>query len=526
MFPRDDAGTSRSNPYRAQIDAVLPRLLSLFDVNPISPTLGLGDRFHWAWKLIDFGNGTFQGAAHGLARLMVNDLLPAFVAPSAALRRIDAMFEAADRLRRPNGSFEEAFPHENSFCVTALVAFDLLSAIDLLRLVWSPNQRDRGLAIVAPMIRFLERSDETHAFISNHLATAAAAHFHWARQTGGTTSIHGRRLLDRILAAQSSEGWYREYEGADPGYQTLCLHYLADIHQHHPELDLQSSLGRSLAFLWHFLHPDGSFGGVYGSRNTRFVYPGGIEHLADQIPEARALARATRDSIADHRVVTLDAMDAPNLIPMFNSYCWAATQSLADTPDEPALPARRAEPFRIRFPQAGLVIDGGPRHYTIVATHKGGVVYHFDKTSGRRHVDSGVVARSPRGRLFSNQSHDAGNRADLDRDVLVIDSPMSEVRGRLPTPLDFVILRILNLTLMRNGLFSRWIKKALVRLLITGKTLARCRNRRVVRLGAGLAIEDRFEENADRLEPVPTAGEFGVIHMASQGYWQRTDDQE
>ena len=70
-----------------------------------------------------------------------------------------------------------------------------------------------------------------------------------------------------------------------------------------------SSLQRSLAFLWHFAHPDGSFGGHYGSRNTRFYYPAGIASLATAAPEAAALDHFMRQSVAIHRVVTLDTME-------------------------------------------------------------------------------------------------------------------------------------------------------------------------------------------------------------------------
>ena len=70
------------NPYFEQVVAVTPRLLSLFDTNPLSKTYGVGDRYRWAWKLIDFGKGTFQGAAHGLARLLKRSQCPGLRAHS------------------------------------------------------------------------------------------------------------------------------------------------------------------------------------------------------------------------------------------------------------------------------------------------------------------------------------------------------------------------------------------------------------------------------------------------------------
>ena len=133
------------------------------------------------------------------------------------------------------------------------------------------------------------------------------------------------KLLQRILQNQSSEGWFREYSGADPGYQTLCTYYLVDAHIQQPSLNLLPALRKSIKFLWHFAQPDGSFGGLYGSRCTRFYFPSGILALANEIQKARALAAFMSNSVMNKTVVTLSSIDEPNLVPMFNSYCWAAT---------------------------------------------------------------------------------------------------------------------------------------------------------------------------------------------------------
>ena len=71
-----------------------------------------------------------------------------------------------------------------------------------------------------------------------------------------------------------------EYEGPDPGYQTLCTHYLSSILEIEKSEKLLVSLKKSGEFLSHFIHPDGSIGGLYGSRNTEVYYPGGISKLA------------------------------------------------------------------------------------------------------------------------------------------------------------------------------------------------------------------------------------------------------
>lgn len=515
---------STRNPCLEEVHATLPRLLALFDADPTSPSYGWGDRFHWGWKLIDFPNATFQGAAHGLARLVHAGLLPGEFRETAMLRRIGALFDGTRRLTRGDGSLEEAFPFEGSFCVTALVAYDLLATTALLADRIGDETRYRWLDTIRPLIGFLQRHDETHAFISNHLATASAALLRWSDATGGEGETHGRALLDRILRAQSTEGWLREYDGADPGYQSLATYYLADIHHLRPDLGLAGPLARSLQFLWWFAHPDGSFGGLYGSRNTRFYCPAGVEALAAEVPQAAALARFMRNSIAGQRVPTLRVLDAPNLVPFFNAYCWAAVlvEARIEEPVAPKLPARERIGRRLHLPEAGLLIDQGPDHYTIISTHKGGVCCHF---GGESRIDAGVVLRDPRGRLYSTQAFAPGNAADLSGDTLTVRAPFTRMTRRLPGPWRFILLRLLNVTVMRLSGPRDWIKRLLVRLLITGKHRIAAENLRTIRLGPELAIDDHQAGHRPGLERWETDAPFSAIHMAGQGYWQIQDEQ-
>jgi len=518
------------NPYLQEIRANLPRLLSLFDSDRTSASYGMGDRYHWAWGLIDFGNATFQGAAHGMAQLWAAGIWPYGTSKTKFLARIDALVQAANRLTRRDGSLEEAFPHEGSYCVTALVAFDLLCALDLLDAEIRPVQRVHWQDCIRPMIRYLVNADETHALISNHLATAVAALARWHRRTGEAQAEHkGQQLLARILAHQSDEGWFCEYQGADPGYQSLCTYYLADVHRTRPDWQLLEPLRQSIRFLHYFAHPDGTFGGLYGSRCTRFYYPAGVLALGDDIPEAQALASFMEITIAQQRTVTLSAMDEPNLIPMFNAYAWAAAQrhqhpqpNSQSTPQP--IPATSPASIRRWFPEAGLLIDRGPRHYSLISTHKGGVVYHFvDQQQAR--IDVGIVMRDPRGRLGSTQGSNPGNRVTRTETALQINAPFTAMPRQLPGPLQFLIIRLLSLTAFQSRPLREWIKRRLVSLLITRKKTWPVSNQRKINLGPCLSIQDS-PTSVPGYHCEPDPGAFVPIHMASQGYWQIHDEQQ
>lgn len=508
----------RASVWLDEVHAALPRVLALFDDNPASRTRGLGDRYHWGWKLIDFANGTYQGAAHGWARLIAAGALPEGLSEDDMIRRVRLAVEGAARIRRADGSCEEAFPWESSFCVTALVAYDLISAADAL------GERAPGLGeaverATAPMIRFLLRADETHGIISNHLATAVAALVRWHARTGESSAERrARALLDRILAHRSAEGWFREYEGADPGYQTLAMDYLADVAALRPEWGLAGPLAEGCRFLALAAHPDGSFGGPIGSRNTRFYAPGGLARLAAGDPVAAALDGAMQAAVARRATIPLAAFDDSNLIPFFNSYVRAAT---APAPIAAGLlPCDEPTPRDWLLPEAGWRVAHRPAVWTVVSTARGGAFVQVPRGDGRALVSGGVLARDADGAPWGSQTAGPARAVQADDGAIAFEIGMRPIGQMLPTPLRFVLLRIANLTLMRWRPAAELVKRWLVTLLVTRGGRPRLWARRRIDLARG-GVEDALPDGAPlKLEPPQP---YSAIHMASQGYWQRGD---
>ena len=338
----------------------------------------------------------------------------------------------------------------------------------------------------------------------------------------------GELLLHRILENQSSEGWFKEYQGADPGYQSLCMNYLADIHLHCSGFNLSEPLRKSVQFLCHFAHPDGSFGGHYGSRATRFYYPGGLFNLSDSIPEASLLSEFMMRSIIERKVVSLSCMDEPNLSPMFNSYAWAASKFNREKPnfslsDELTLPCQERNHARTDFPDAGLVIDRGSEHYSIIGYKMGGVVQHFVKDE-LKILDTGVVFESPNGSLGSSQFYQDNQVPEEDSSKIVITSQIAEMPKTLSTPFRFLILRILCLTVFRSSKLREWTKRILVRRLITKPKLWPVWNSREITLGKNLHFQDKHEV-PNGFKRCWLNAPFVSVHMASKGYWQINDEQ-
>ncbi|NNF01550.1 MAG: hypothetical protein HKN22_02605, partial [Bacteroidia bacterium] len=195
--------------YRKIFSDSIPRLINLFNTDQFASTYGYGDRQYSSWKTIDFANGTFQGGVHSI---VIAYKLGILKNKAKVLELIDSSINAIPKIRHSNGSLVEAYPNEHSFCVTALVAFDVLSCIDLIKGEISKDDRNKYLEIIRPLINFISKNDEEHAIISNHLATGVAAISLWNNLTGENNSRYSE-LLQVIYDNQSEEGWYKEYEG-------------------------------------------------------------------------------------------------------------------------------------------------------------------------------------------------------------------------------------------------------------------------------------------------------------------------
>jgi hypothetical protein len=187
----------------------------------------------------------------------------------------------------------------------------------------------------------------------------------------------------------------------------------------------------------------------------------------------------------------------------------------------PTLPALQRRVRRHRFYDAGLCIDAGERHYTVVGVHSGGTVVHF-RDAGLALLDAGVVVR--RGAVLgSSQSFDRGNVVRLEGDTLVVEAHIRPMPKRLPSPAEFLVLRLLCLSVMRVRRVREWVKRRLARWLIAPRKAWPATNRRQIRLGANLSIDDdtRLTPGCERID---APGAFVAMHMASQGYWQLQDE--
>lgn len=526
MSARRSAGSPAADGGAMYHDAairVLARAVSWEDREPFSPTYGCFDRTYWGWKFTDFPGGRFQEAVYALAYFFRREF-PGndFASSRRVLEWARAGMRFWQSIQYGDGSFDEAYPFERSL---AAVAFTSFYAGEAFLLLGDDLPGEEQASLRRTFTRagdWLCANDERHGVLSNHLAAAAAA-LHVIHRICGDDRYRerSRYFLGRIYRHQSSEGWYEEYGGADPGYQTHATFYLARIWQYTQDPDLLESLRRSIAFLTHFLHPNGTLGGEYGSRNTEFYFPAAFEMLSSVVRDAALIAGFMRPSVATQTAAGLATMDVYNLLPMLNNYLFSADHARdLEGPVGGLLCQEEKEAY---FPHAGLFVKSSPVYYAVLGLSKGGVLKVYDRNEDRLLVsECGYWARVENGQIVSSQSFSTRERWSRLEQGFAIEADFVKVNHRTQSPWLFVGFRLFSLTAGRWPRAAYWLKDLLVRVLVHRRREVPLRLvRRVEFEPDRVFLSDELTlGGAMRVHTLRSGTKFGAIHMGSSRYFQ------
>lgn len=456
--------------------ALIPKILTLQDRNRLSPTFGCFDRNFWHYKIIDFPSGMAQEFVWPLALAYSLDV------PGNPYHRADALREwvlagihYAARSAHADGSCDDYFPYEKA---GGAAAFSLLAGVEAYRLMGFED--DRAVEFFERRADWLAGHHESGR-LTNHQALIVLCLDRMAELTGSDRWKQAREeRLQRVLEWQHEEGWFQEYEGADPGYHTLTISLLAQIHENTPSPALRTALERAVAFAGEFMHPDGSFGGEYASRNTYNFFPHGFEVFGRHMPEAlgindRFLAglRAGRGAChADDHILGHHAWN----------FLLAWKDFVRERPATPPLPASNKT-----FTGCGLAIKRRPEAALYLALNKGGTFRFFSRGKCVA-SDTGPTLRIRDGGVAV--THLVGNYTVKEcEDTIEISGQMGWSKHKAMTPLRLIALRAI--MLCGGRFFPDLVRKILQKVLITGKSAAPFTFRRTLKLqGAQLLVRD------------------------------------
>lgn len=506
---------------------VAPRLLSLLDREPRSPTRGSFDRVNWGWKFRDFPLTMWQASMMPLATLYRT---PHPANPYAGNEQLAewlcaALGQTVDRQHR-NGAFDSFTPFSQDHGVTLAMVLTLCTTSDLLNEALPAPLWERVREAVARACRFAAASEEDYAFINNHQAAFALAYVRAGRLLADDRLVErADDVLDRIRARQSRDGWFEEYGGPDPGYETFGLTYLALLDEEHPGAGMLRSIEHSVSFLSHCVHPDGSIGGHYGSRNTGQYAPGGLEVLASKLPDAAAIADFVGERLEAGNVVTPARCDDDNLPLLTYSYAVAATRAVPRTQSPPLLPCERDDVLT-QFDDSRLAVASTPRYFAVTNLSKGGCIRVFGRSAGTLvYEDAGYFLTSQKGDWSSQLLGGSSPSGEREGVALSVTGRFAAVKREVLTPLKFLVLRILNLTVFRSVRLGALVRRMIIARLITGRERGKWSLRRSVTLESERVVlqDEVVPDGAERVTFVTLERSLLPVHMGSAKYFHANE---
>jgi len=262
-----------------------------------------------------------------------------------------------------------------------------------------------------------------------------------------------KKKLTDLLEIQTSEGWFPEYEGCDPGYLMFTIDFLSKYFQKSGDNDVIKPLENAIKFNSYFLHPDGSFGGEYGSRNTHHYLPHGLELMGKQVPCAlamnnlflKSLRNRKRSFLEDDRLVCHYTY---NFLQAYRDFDASRKTDLL----------RKKETFIKYFKEAGLYVRAQDDLYFIVSIFKGGVLKAF-KGDQLVASDTGIIGRTTGGKRFTSQM--VQSREHLEEgDFIELEGECYDYKVHLFSPIKFIAFRF----------FSGFGLKVILFLYFSGKT--------------------------------------------------------
>ena len=505
---------------------VAPRVLGHQDRNVLSPTYGVFERKYWGWKTSAVPDASNQYAIYYLALLWsLEEAENPFYHNERIPEWISAGIEMWCKLQRKDGSFDQAFPNEHSVGATSYTLLAVLETDKILGNYLAKDIKSQMAASIEKAGNFLLKNDETYGIISNHLALFAVT-FHelWNITQNKAYKEKCEKQIIVILENMSKEGWFKEYEGADPGYMTQCMYYLARLLKAGWNI-LEKPIDLAIReYLPYFVHPDGSLGGCYGSRNTAIFYPAGLALLFREYIEAKRILKYMCWGINKGNSPSPAFLDLPNAFRLAVNYllaweCVKEEKQNVISDSSYYLPWERKKLYK-KFSEAGAVVVSTPYYYSVMGIKKGGVLKVFDKTAKYLACeDTGYFANMGNKRVATQ----VFNNPDVEyyNNSVKLIQPFFVVNLRKMDRLKYLLILIFGMTVFRIKFLREKFKQMMVKHLITGKqpTLC-CYRREVIFSDSEIQVKDRISPpERKQLDNLKGRINYSTIHMASANYF-------
>lgn len=487
----------------------LPRVFTHVDRNQYSPTFGCCDRNYWHLKIQDFSSAILQQACLTLALAYGNNFKGnIFYHNNNVFNWSQGIVSFWQSIQLKDGSFNEYFPNEHSLPATA---FTLYSVSETFKIINIKNNNVLDSMIMAG--KYLANYTESEAS-NQEIASFCALYNLYTITDYKWLEKAYKKKLEKILKKQSQEGWFMEYGGADFGYLSVSLDYLSEYYLKSKDEKVLESLNKILEFLKYFIHPDGTIGGQYGSRNTAYFLPNGLEALV-------SLGNKTAKDIKAlifkkiNKLYFQDSIDDRYIMHyVLHSFLRAIkiekTNQGGNYHNLPCF-----EEHIKYFNQSGLLTVNNGNYFLISAFKKGGLIKLY-KNNKEVFVDFGYIAKNDKNVLVTNWVDDniqVGNN----KNYYYLTIKFNKIKIQTSSTFNHLVLRV------AAKIFGRKIIKFLKNKLITINNFEDIKLIRIIRIKQeSIVIYDQIISSR-KITSLFAANNFSFRLVPSDKFFTKTD---
>lgn len=504
----------------------VPRLLGLLNRNVSSSSYGCFDREFWHYNTADIPCARKQEAVLTLTLIyLIEHDNNKYYHNKEILDYIKSAMIFWSAIQNKDGSFNEWYPNEHSFVVTAFSTYAVSESLLLLKNDIPHDQYHLILKALKKAGDWLVKRNETR--VMNQQTGAAIALLNLYLLSNDNKYLESsKEKISLLKQRQSEEGWFIEYGGPDIGYLSLAIDYLSKYYLKTRDEHVVQILSRALGFIKNFVQPNLVAGGEFTSRNTEYLIPHGFEIFSVINEDSLFLAAAVRKSLTSSN-------SFPHLFDdryfTYVGYTWL--QAYIDS--NPALDNKVEEiidnhfntAYSRHYKESGLMIINDDTKHLFINLKKGGGFRLFDKKTEQSYSDSGVLLMS-NGKWYTSGWLSSKGQNNVSDNKLTIQGNMWKVPDKTLSTGRYILLRLFQITFGRSSFISLWMKERLRDLLITKTEPSDIEYKREITIqkntGKLLQITDSVQSKRDDISVVSVFAKDTHIYVPSSRYYTGT----
>ncbi len=427
------------------------------------------------------------------------------------------------KIQHRDGSFDEFYPNERGWAgPTGFLVYVMCDSIRQLGNDIPGELKEKLLKAIHRAGLFLSSTDES-GVLANHHAMAVLPMYE------AYLLVQDERIkrsfdvkLNEFFSYCHEEGWCLEYDGADPGYLSATISFMAKLRKHYEDERFMPFFKRWVEFSSYFVYPNGHYAGTTGSRQTLHFYPHGYELLAQEVPLAGAVADRMLEGLRDGALVPPEIQNERYMVYRIPELMLSYIDYGERAEEAPLLPYER-EGERKWFSGAKIFAARQGDSYSVINAAKGGVVKYFAVSDQRLCVNNcGLIGQLEDGTVFTSQWIDASHQITIDDHNITVKGRCHKAPTKIFTPWKFIIFRIVMLTTGWTSWTAYHLKGLIRKILMLGAKPSPVRFERTIHFDErNLSVQTIVHlDNGARIQGLQVGDEFPARYVPQSRYFQ------